>query len=123
MPRVLSHSQISPICVTLDHESIAFQTLINHEEQANMRVAEVLSDFTSLRPDVCDTEAALALVSVSTDNSSRSRDDTSNKDADLQRVQDLLQLHAKAKAAHSSGIDQDLEQARAVVAKVLQNLR
>ncbi|QIW96391.1 hypothetical protein AMS68_001909 [Peltaster fructicola] len=82
-----------------------------------MRVAELLSDFTSLQPGLCDQNAALALVSARADGPKT--ETLSEKDADLQRVKDLIELHGKVKSRQAAGIDQELNQARAAVANTL----
>lgn len=116
-----------------------------------MRVAEILSDLTSLR--VCvrlafpvlakapllttalqDPNAALALVSarastvsepVSASNGlspQTSRTQQGEQDVDLRRARDLIALHSSVKLAHGNGIDRELLQARQEVERVLQDL-
>ncbi|CAI7592174.1 unnamed protein product [Penicillium pancosmium] len=96
-----------------------------------MKVAEILSDLTSLR--VCDHHAALALVNahrISLDTSSPSQSDTtatdaitSKKNKDLQRAKELVELHYEVKARHVNGqVDADLQKARADVQQVLREL-
>ncbi|KAK0259999.1 hypothetical protein LTR91_015009 [Friedmanniomyces endolithicus] len=89
-----------------------------------MRVAEVLSDLTTLY--LADPKAALALVTarVSHDGTAgakpmaRYEDD----DPDLQRARNLVQLHASVKVAHQDGTDRELNEAREAVAKVMREL-
>ncbi|KAK0258986.1 hypothetical protein LTS09_006274 [Friedmanniomyces endolithicus] len=89
-----------------------------------MRVAEVLSDLTTLY--LADPKAALALVTAreSQDRTAeaepiaRYEDD----DPDLQRAKSLVHLHASVKVAHQDGTDRELNEAREAVAKVLREL-
>ncbi|KAF7195254.1 hypothetical protein HII31_03460 [Pseudocercospora fuligena] len=87
-----------------------------------MRVAEFLSDLTSLQ--VCDPNAALALVSArpEKDAQANGQPDKNDNDQDLKRAKDLLSLHSEVKVAHVDGTDKELKQARADVAKVLRTL-
>ncbi|KAJ5965394.1 hypothetical protein N7481_012108 [Penicillium waksmanii] len=96
-----------------------------------MKVAEILSDLTSLR--VCDHHAALALVNthqITLDTSSSSQSDptatdaiSSKKNVDLQRAKELVELHYEVKARHVNGqVDINLQQARADVQQVLREL-
>ncbi|KAF2164167.1 hypothetical protein M409DRAFT_68066 [Zasmidium cellare ATCC 36951] len=90
-----------------------------------MKLAEFLSDLTSLQ--VCDPNAALALVSARPESSvsgdslrpSASKDDG---DVDLKRAKDLLDLHASVKLAHQDGTDAELNTARDAVARILRIL-
>ncbi|KAF2118453.1 hypothetical protein BDV96DRAFT_643698 [Lophiotrema nucula] len=69
-----------------------------------MRVAEILSDLTSLR--VCDPAAALALVSARPSSKSTDAQDTKKpeeEDADLKRAKDLVQLHYEVKEKQRRG--------------------
>lgn len=107
-----------------------------------MKLAEFLSDLTSLRVCVStslslkrssrlivhqDPNAALALVSARADSSangdslrpSASKDDG---DIDLKRAKDLLDLHGSVKLAHQDGTDHELNTARDAVAKALRDL-
>jgi len=100
-----------------------------------MRVAEVLSDLTSLRacvrapytnamdPPILtpyqDQSAALALVSVRPVSTNASAEKTDSKgsvkdeDTDLQRVKDLIKLHYSMKVPHANGeVDSELLEAR-----------
>ncbi|KAK4629452.1 hypothetical protein CLAFUW4_08038 [Fulvia fulva] len=89
-----------------------------------MRVAELLSDLTSLQ--VCDPNAALALVSTRPEPSPEQGNGTTEskeiEDSDLKRAKDLLELHGTVKLAHQDGTDKDLNQARDAVARVLRTL-
>ncbi|WPG98892.1 Hypothetical protein R9X50_00169200 [Acrodontium crateriforme] len=89
-----------------------------------MRVAEMLSDLTSLR--VCDPAAAQALTSVRPSKlvSTQSPEQTSTEknDPDLKRARDLLDLHSTVKLAHQDGIDKELNAAREDVARVMRSL-
>jgi hypothetical protein len=116
-----------------------------------MKVAEVLSDLTSLR--VCvwsprfarasillltppqEPAAAQALVSarpsppqssveaVKAKTASLQKQSTVEGDADLQRAKDLIDLHYKVKVAHADGtVDEGLESARRDVGEVLRGL-
>ncbi|KAF2436390.1 hypothetical protein EJ08DRAFT_691562 [Tothia fuscella] len=99
-----------------------------------MRVAEVLSDLTSLR--VCDPTAAQSLVSARPSPPSSSTEAVKAKtaaalqkgksvqeDTDLQRAKDLIDLHYKVKVAHENGrADEGLEGARRDVRAVLRGL-
>ncbi|CAK4031327.1 Hypothetical predicted protein [Lecanosticta acicola] len=90
-----------------------------------MRVAEFLSDLTSLQ--VCEPIAALALVSARPDKPSETNGTTQNSgndedDPDLKRAKDLLDLHGSVKLAHQDGTDKELNEARDAVAKVLRTL-
>ncbi|EME38326.1 hypothetical protein DOTSEDRAFT_141038 [Dothistroma septosporum NZE10] len=88
-----------------------------------MKVAELLSDLTSLQ--ICDSNAAFALVSArpepSTEGNSTAKDKQTD-DPDLNRAKDLLELHGTVKLAHQDGTDKDLNEARDAVAKVLRTL-
>ncbi|KAF1989651.1 hypothetical protein K402DRAFT_302897, partial [Aulographum hederae CBS 113979] len=82
---------------------------------STMRVAEILSDLTSLR--VCEPSAALALVSARppppsssfttstnlTTATSTQRTDEADADPDLTRAKDLVELHYAVKVAHARG--------------------
>ncbi|KAK5692236.1 hypothetical protein LTR17_025447 [Elasticomyces elasticus] len=90
-----------------------------------MRVAEILSDLTTLY--LADPKAALALVTArddAEDGVSRKETDVRHEDndPDLKRARDLVQLHAEVKVAHQDGTDKDLNEAREAVAKVLREL-
>jgi len=88
-----------------------------------MRVAEMLSDLTTLRPEVCDQKAALALVTIRPENTPASSiNATLNNDPDLKRAQDLLELHSDVKLAHADGTDRELLSAREAVQRVLRDL-
>ncbi|KAK4698184.1 hypothetical protein P7C71_g42, partial [Lecanoromycetidae sp. Uapishka_2] len=92
-----------------------------------MQIASILSDLTSLR--VCDHSAAIALVSVhkvdstlpaATGSSQSSR--VTEKDPDMQRATDLVELHYGVKMNHMQGEDAGLRQARRDVDQVLRKL-
>ncbi|CAG7961084.1 unnamed protein product [Penicillium salamii] len=95
-----------------------------------MRVAEILSDITSLR--VCGHNEALALVNVhknvsgrdSTELGSASADKSPAQDRDdLRRAKELVELHYEVKARHSNGtVDEELSLARQEVQRVLNEL-
>ncbi|KAK3054411.1 hypothetical protein LTR09_004679 [Extremus antarcticus] len=89
-----------------------------------MQVAEILSDLMSLQ--VCDSNAALALVSARPEGTSKPQQNASDAneqdDPDLKRAKDLLDLHANVKLAHQDGIDKELNEAREAVEKVLRTL-
>jgi len=115
-----------------------------------MRVAELLSDLTSLR--ACDSSAALALVSArpststqittnplsrpstDTNQTSQDKDPTilaataaagTETDADLQRARDLIELHAGVKMARRGDWhrgDEELLRLRTEVRGVLEGL-
>ncbi|KAK0947610.1 hypothetical protein LTR29_000867 [Friedmanniomyces endolithicus] len=89
-----------------------------------MRVAEVLSDLTTLY--LADPKAALALVTarVSHDGTAETKPMVRHEDddPDLQRARNLVQLHASVKVAHQDGTDWELNEAREAVAKVLREL-
>ncbi|KAK4897358.1 hypothetical protein LTR27_004878 [Elasticomyces elasticus] len=89
-----------------------------------MRVAEILSDLTTLY--LADPKAALALVTArdAEDGVSRKVTDVRHEDddPDLKRARDLVQLHAEVKVAHQDGTDKELNEAREAVAKVLREL-
>ncbi len=106
-----------------------------------MRVAEVLSDLTTLylavrgRPEtasraalthVQDPKAALALITARDSHDRTAEAEPmarhENDDPDLQRARNLVQLHASVKVAHQDGTDRELNQAREAVAKVLREL-
>ncbi|KAJ9669087.1 hypothetical protein H2201_000913 [Coniosporium apollinis] len=92
-----------------------------------MRIAEILSDLTSLR--VCDPAAALALVSARPSTSTATqpskapeRPDTATEedDPDLARAKDLVELHYKVKVAHTGGaMDRGLMEARDAVRRAV----
>ncbi|GAB7341516.1 hypothetical protein MBLNU457_7735t1 [Dothideomycetes sp. NU457] len=90
-----------------------------------MRVAELLSDLTSLR--ACDPSAAQALVShrpadPSTEgntNDSLQRQASRETDVDLKRAEDLIELHSTVKVAPRNGVDTELLVAREQVRRVL----
>jgi hypothetical protein len=121
----------------------AFDFLSALSVATNMRVAEVLSDLTSLRVCVSpsslvllrrlrtdnvittqDPAAALALVSVRPDSPNTSTDaltDTPVKpedNSDLQRAKDLIELHYAVKTPHASGEDKGLLEARRSVGEL-----
>jgi hypothetical protein len=115
-----------------------------------MRVAEVLSDLTSLR--VCvrpsssshntplltplkqEPAAAQALVSARPSPPSSSVDavkqktaaiqkESKDEDPDLQRAKDLVDLHYAVKASHGRGsVDKSLEDAKRDVERVLRGV-
>ncbi|KAI4125545.1 MAG: hypothetical protein LQ338_004193 [Usnochroma carphineum] len=96
-----------------------------------MQIASILSDLTSLR--VCDHSAALALVSTRAPASESAATDSSkqkesliiqegDKDVDMQRAIDLMELHHGVKMKHVRGEDQGLMQARKDVEAVLARL-
>lgn len=107
-----------------------------------MRVVELLSDLTTLRPDVCvrhptlpdaprvntntqlkDQKAALALVHARPEGHvPTSSSSTDASDPDLKRAKDLLELHADVKLAHADGTDRELIEARQAVERVLRDL-
>lgn len=104
-----------------------------------MQVAELLSDLTSLRPEVCvrppftrclalqltttkDPKAALALVSARSDGQHAPSSAQDEQDPELKRAKDLLELHADVKLAHADGTDRELNEARQAVADVLAGL-
>jgi len=108
-----------------------------------MRVAELLSDLTTLRPEVCvrhystisqkpyhknkltpsqDQKAALALVNTRPEGTTPTSSSTDSDDHDLKRAKDLLELHADVKLAHADGTDPELIEARRAVEKVLREL-
>lgn len=107
-----------------------------------MRVVELLSDLTTLRPDVCvrhpippeapaaianrcskDQKAAIALVHARPEGQvPMSSSSTENSDPDLKRAKDLLELHADVKLAHADGTDRELIEARQAVERVLRDL-
>ncbi|KAK3067786.1 hypothetical protein LTR53_015131 [Teratosphaeriaceae sp. CCFEE 6253] len=89
-----------------------------------MRVAEVLSDLTSLY--LADPKAALALVTAQAPDSGSAQAETRpryvDNDPDLTRAKDLVQLHARVKVAHQDGADRELDEAREAVARVLREM-
>ncbi|MCJ1306530.1 hypothetical protein MMC25_000173 [Agyrium rufum] len=104
-----------------------------------MRVAEVLSDLTSLR--VCDHDAALLLVTSYKDLEANREDGKSpirrkgskdlkrsasiegaDEDPDLQRAIDLVDLHHGVKEKHTHGLDMSLQQARRDVDVIAQRM-
>ncbi|KAF1353659.1 hypothetical protein BDV97DRAFT_396479 [Delphinella strobiligena] len=101
-----------------------------------MRIAEILSDLTSLR--VCDQDAALALLSARPTVSGSAQasaytsahspshslivPDSVMRDVDLIRARDVLELHSGVKVANSSGLDRALRQAREDVEEALQHV-
>jgi hypothetical protein len=117
-----------------------------------MRVAEVLSDLTSLRVCVMlpprrlypassrltsqqEPAAAQALVSarpslpassveaVKAKTAALRKQSATEGDADLQRAKDLIDLHYKVKVTHANGtVDEGLESARRDVGEVLRGL-
>ncbi|KAF2459848.1 hypothetical protein BDY21DRAFT_369781 [Lineolata rhizophorae] len=97
-----------------------------------MRVAEILSDLTSLR--VCDPSAAFALVSArpspSRISAAEKQPDFSEQselttgaeddDEDLRRAKDLVELHYKVKVGHADGrLDHELAEMRESVQKAV----
>ncbi|KEQ82309.1 hypothetical protein D6C78_00404 [Aureobasidium pullulans] len=93
-----------------------------------LKVADILSDLTSLR--VGDPVAAMDLVlarspitpaGISTQQLKRAQN-TTDSDVDLARAQDLLDLHANVKLAHRGGLDRSLLQARQQVNTALRNV-
>ncbi|KAF2099627.1 hypothetical protein NA57DRAFT_75129 [Rhizodiscina lignyota] len=92
-----------------------------------MRIAEILSDLTSLR--VCDPSAALALVSARPSPSATTADNAKPKgknaddDAELARAKDLIDLHYSVKMQHSEGtVDEGLLEARYSVHNALKGV-
>ncbi|KAL1954639.1 hypothetical protein VTO42DRAFT_880 [Malbranchea cinnamomea] len=103
-----------------------------------MKVAEVLSDLTSLR--ACDHNEALALVNshktvlkgdVTQDVPASGQSTTSRNNArlnpDLQRASDLLELHREAKLRHQNyyqagGLNEELSRIRRDVDRVAAEL-
>ncbi|KAK1067618.1 hypothetical protein LTR12_015936 [Friedmanniomyces endolithicus] len=89
-----------------------------------MRVAEVLSDLTTLY--LADPKAALALVTARESHDRTAEAEPmvrhENDDPDLQRARNLVQLHASVKVAHQDGTDRELNEAREAVAKVMREL-
>ncbi|KAK1823267.1 hypothetical protein LTR12_002340 [Friedmanniomyces endolithicus] len=89
-----------------------------------MRVAEVLSDLTTLY--LADPKAALALITarVGHDGTAGAESMTRHEDddPDLQRARSLVHLHASVKVAHQDGTDRELNEAREAVSKVLREL-
>ncbi|KAK9860812.1 hypothetical protein MYU51_006103 [Penicillium brevicompactum] len=95
-----------------------------------MRVAEILSDITSLR--VCGHNEALALVNVhkhapecDSTGGSASADKSQAQDRDdLRRAKELVELHYEVKARHANGtVDEELSLARQDVRRVLSELK
>ncbi|KAG9626253.1 hypothetical protein KCU64_g18858, partial [Aureobasidium melanogenum] len=83
-----------------------------------LKIADILSDLTSLR--VGDPAAAMDLVmarpprdvaALSTQQLQKAQN-TTDSDVDLARAQDLLDLHANVKLAHREGLEHALLQAR-----------
>ncbi|OQO00510.1 hypothetical protein B0A48_13860 [Cryoendolithus antarcticus] len=87
-----------------------------------MRLAELLTDLTTLSPEVCDPKAASALVNVRPEGSAAPASTSDDEDIDLKRAKDLLQLHADVKLAHGNGVDEELNDARHAVEVVLREL-
>lgn len=106
-----------------------------------MRVAELLSDFNSLRPGVCvclcpshnafeheliisqDQKAALELVSATSGTERKTdKEVESLQGTEVKRVKELLELHASIKQSHTDGVDAELKNARDAVHRVLQGL-
>ncbi|KAF7117850.1 hypothetical protein CNMCM5793_007153 [Aspergillus hiratsukae] len=98
-----------------------------------MKVAEILSDLTSLR--VCDYNDALTLVTVNERlNEARGPPDDRNKAAvskrqqeqqndDLRRAKELVDLHYEMKTKYALGtVDGELIRAREEVDRVLREL-
>ncbi|WEW60002.1 hypothetical protein PRK78_005484 [Emydomyces testavorans] len=92
-----------------------------------MKVAEVLSDLTSLR--ACGHAEALALVNVhrTYDGSTPEDDSAQGTNPDLQRAKDLIELHKEVKLRHQQYqngglVDKGLRQAREEVSRVLREL-
>ncbi|KAL8642860.1 MAG: hypothetical protein Q9228_000507 [Teloschistes exilis] len=87
-----------------------------------MKIANILSDLTSLR--VCDHNAALALVSTraSPPKPSAPQSAKPGQDSNMQRALDLLELHNGVKLNHVRGEDHGLTQARRDVDNVLAQL-
>jgi len=86
-----------------------------------MRVAEVLSDLTSLR--ACESAAALALVTSQLPDQEL---DSSNEkgNADLQRAKDLIDLHYSMKAPEKKGeMERTLQEARDTVNSIAAKVR
>ncbi|KAI9720390.1 MAG: hypothetical protein M1812_002896 [Candelaria pacifica] len=99
-----------------------------------MQIAEILSDLTSLR--VCGHEEALRLVNSSISLSTAFNSDTSDtgnttkvkprneeSDPDIQRANDIMELHQTVKVKHAQSLDADLQQARSEVRELLERLK
>ncbi|KAI1920626.1 hypothetical protein LOZ58_004566 [Ophidiomyces ophidiicola] len=99
-----------------------------------MKVAEILSDLTSLR--ACGHEEALALVNVHKSKTNTKSDNLQSdaeagneptRNLDLQRAEDLIELHGRVKLRHQQYaggglVDKDLRLAREEVVRVLREL-
>lgn len=104
-----------------------------------MKVAEILSDLTSLR--VCEYKDALALVTVNkripldlesseiphggiSDAQGTSQEQESQiQNTDLERAKELVDLHYMIKEKHKEGnVDEDLARLRSDVNRVLREL-
>ncbi|KAF2001161.1 hypothetical protein P154DRAFT_433462 [Amniculicola lignicola CBS 123094] len=85
---------------------------------AHLRLAEILSDLTSLR--VCDPKAALALVSIRPNSSAAQAQTDEEQDADIKRAKDVVELHYKVREAHKRGeLGRGLEEARSLVQRAI----
>ncbi|KAL8871856.1 MAG: hypothetical protein Q9174_002399 [Haloplaca sp. 1 TL-2023] len=96
-----------------------------------MQIANILSDLTSLQ--VCDHNAALALVltrspaaedpaTAASKQEACVTNQDEDKDPDMKRALDLMELHHGVKMKHVHGEDQGLMQARRNVDAVLAKL-
>ncbi|KAI4730773.1 hypothetical protein E4T49_01235 [Aureobasidium sp. EXF-10728] len=92
-----------------------------------LKIADILSDLTSLR--VGDPTAALNLVlarppsSVTAISTQLQRaQNATDSDVDLARARDLLDLHANVKLAHRDRLDHALLEARHQVDMVLKSI-
>ncbi|KAK2770392.1 hypothetical protein FQN52_006906 [Onygenales sp. PD_12] len=96
-----------------------------------MKVAEILSDLTSLK--VCGHNEALALVSVHKtspnqgESDATDQPDQSPRSQDLQRAKDLVELHndvtLKQLNSPGGGLNEELRKARRDVSRVLHELK
>ncbi|KZF25918.1 hypothetical protein L228DRAFT_264355 [Xylona heveae TC161] len=93
-----------------------------------MQVAEILSDLTSLQ--VCGHDEASALVNAHKTLGNAKAEKIENQtqmldprdDPDLQRANDVMELHAAVKLKHSHGVDEALQRSRADVRRILSSL-
>lgn len=63
----------------------------------------------------------MALVSARTAARQQTQSSTDPRDPDLKRAKDLLSLHATVKLAHQDGTDEELNDAREAVARVMRH--